>query len=195
MSTGSALWQIFAYLRQQGARAVGLRHIGITTRLARLVCIAAERIRGDHDDGNGVEGRVCLDPTCRLIAVERRQLNIHQDQVWPMLGSRGNCLYAVFGFNHVVSGVSQKIAQDLSIVFLVLDHENSFGHARSTCCCSTLTGRVIEKVAPLPISDSTQMRPPCSSMIRRAMDNPSPVPPFFLVAELSACWNSSKILA
>ena len=32
-------------------------------------------------------------------------------------------------------------------------------------------------------------------MIRLAIDNPSPVPPFFFVDELSACWNSSKILA
>ena len=39
------------------------------------------------------------------------------------------------------------------------------------------------------------MRPPCISMIRREMANPSPVPPFFLVIELSACWNSWKSLA
>src|SRR5262249_1747393 len=105
-------------------------------------------------------------------------------------------LHAVLGLDHLEAGIGQKVAQDLPIVFLILDHENSLGHtfSRSACCCSTLTGRLIENVAPLPSSDSTQMRPPCISMMRRAMDKPSPVPPFFLVAELSACWNSSKIL-
>ena len=46
-----------------------------------------------------------------------------------------------------------------------------------------------------PSSDSTQIVPPCISTMRLAIDRPSPVPPFFLVVELSACWNSSKILA
>src|SRR5690606_31251902 len=61
-------------------------------------------------------------------------------------------------------------------------------------CCSTFTGTVNEKVEPSPRWESTQMRPPCISTIRLEIDRPSPVPPFFLVAELSACWNSSKIL-
>ena len=61
-------------------------------------------------------------------------------------------------------------------------------------CCSTWTGSVNENTEPLPISDSTQSLPPCISTMRREIDRPRPVPPFFLVAELSACWNSSKIL-
>jgi hypothetical protein len=51
------------------------------------------------------------------------------------------------------------------------------------------------KVEPLPGLDSTQMRPPCISMIRREIAKPSPVPPFFLVIELSASWNSWNSLA
>ena len=48
------------------------------------------------------------------------------------------------------------------------------------------------KVAPLPGLESTHSRPPCISMIRREIASPSPVPPFALVIELSACWNSSN---
>src|SRR3954464_6493155 len=61
-------------------------------------------------------------------------------------------------------------------------------------CASTWIGSVKLNTEPLPSSDSTQSLPPCSSTMRREIDRPRPVPPFFLVAELSACWNSSKIL-
>src|SRR5262249_34742190 len=129
--------------------------------------------------------------------VEQRQLDIHEDQIGPLLCCFLDCLDPVFCLKHLIPGVGQEIAQDLPVVFLVLDYENSPAHARarSACCCSTLTGMLMLKVEPFPTSDSTQMRPPCISTMRREMDNPSPVPPFFLVAELSACWNSSKILA
>jgi hypothetical protein len=43
---------------------------------------------------------------------------------------------------------------------------------------------------PLPGLDSTQMRPPCISIIRFEMASPKPVSPFLRVIELSACWNS-----
>ena len=48
--------------------------------------------------------------------------------------------------------------------------------------------------SPCRAPNSTQSLPPCISTMRREIDRPRPVPPFFLVAELSACWNSSKIL-
>src|SRR5215207_3427389 len=57
------------------------------------------------------------------------------------------------------------------------------------------TGISKAKVEPRPSVDSTQMRPPCSSTIRLAMLNPSPVPPFSRVLDVSACWNSSKMRA
>jgi hypothetical protein len=59
----------------------------------------------------------------------------------------------------------------------------------------TRIGSVNQKVEPFPGLDSTQMRPPCISTIRLAMESPRPVPPFFRVLELSTCWNSSKIFA
>src|ERR1700675_5016749 len=59
-------------------------------------------------------------------------------------------------------------------------------HADITCC-STVTGSVKENIDPWPTCDSTQILPPCSSIIRLDIASPSPVPPFLRVIELSAC--------
>jgi hypothetical protein len=53
--------------------------------------------------------------------------------------------------------------------------------------CSTTTGRLNANVEPWPTCDSTQIRPPCISMMRFDIASPRPVPPFFLVMALSAC--------
>jgi hypothetical protein len=58
---------------------------------------------------------------------------------------------------------------------------------RGSCCCSTVTGSVNRKVEPWPGADSTQIFPPCISMMRLEIASPSPVPPFLRVTELSAC--------
>ena len=57
-------------------------------------------------------------------------------------------------------------------------------------CCSTTTGSVNENVEPRPGCNSTQILPPCISMMRFDMASPKPVPPFLRVMALSACWNS-----
>ena len=67
--------------------------------------------------------------------------------------------------------------QDLSIILLILDHQNEPAHA-GLVSCSTVTGSVKEKVDPCPGLDWTQMRPPCSSTMRLEIVSPSPVPPF-----------------
>ena len=45
---------------------------------------------------------------------------------------------------------------------------------------------------PLPIRLSTQMRPPISPTNRRDMSSLRPMPPYWRVAESSACWKASK---
>src|SRR5262249_31986868 len=57
------------------------------------------------------------------------------------------------------------------------------------------TGRLTKNVEPLPRTDSTQIRPPCSSTIRLAIANPSPVPLLAFVMAVSLCWNSSNIFS
>jgi hypothetical protein len=54
-------------------------------------------------------------------------------------------------------------------------------------CSLTMTGSVKENVDPWPTIDSTQIFPPCISIMRFEIASPKPVPPFFFVTELSAC--------
>jgi hypothetical protein len=54
-------------------------------------------------------------------------------------------------------------------------------------CCSTESGSVKENIEPCPTTDSTQIFPPCISMMRFEIASPSPMPPFLRVIELSAC--------
>src|SRR5262249_44784536 len=130
----------------------------------------------------------------RLVAVHDRKLDVHQDQVRPARGDGGERLLAVLGLGELVAGVAEQIAQDLPVVFLILDHKDVPAHDCPTCC-STLTGSVNENTDPAPSRDSPQSRPPCISMMRLAMARPRPVPPFLRVIDESACWNSSKIFA
>src|SRR6516162_3005309 len=106
-----------------------------------------------------------------------------------MLCYGGERLLTVLRLDDLIVGTSQHVADDLAIIRLILDHQNTLAHPVSTCR-STITGSVKVNVEPWPGCDSTQIRPPCISMMRFDMASPRPVPPFFLVIALSACWNS-----
>src|SRR5262249_32164096 len=95
------------------------------------------------------------------------------------------CLLAVFGLSDLIIGRGQHIADNLAIIRLVLDHQNALAHAASTCR-STITGSVNAKVEPWPGCDSTQIRPPCISMMRLEMASPKPVPHFLGLTALPA---------
>src|SRR6516165_9935856 len=103
-----------------------------------------------------------------------------------MLCYGGERLLTVLRLRDFVVGRGEHIADDLAVIRLVLHHQNALAHAASTCR-STTTGSVNVKVEPWPGCDSTQILPPCISMIRLEMASPKPVPPFFLVMALSAC--------
>jgi hypothetical protein len=96
---------------------------------------------------------------------------------------------AVFRLRDFIVSGRKHVANNLAIVRVVFDHQNTLAHAASTCR-STITGSVKVKVEPCPGCDSTQILPPCISIMRFDMASPKPVPPFFLVMALSACWNS-----
>src|SRR5580704_15439782 len=186
--------QEFPDLCQQLARTIRLCDIGVAAGGTRFGLIAAQRVRSHDDDRNGFEIWVGLDAPRRLVAVEQWQLNVHENEIGALRLGRGDSRFAVAGFAHGVAGATEEIAQNLAVVLLILDDENSLAHGRPAWC-STRNGTVNEKVEPAPRLDSTHSLPPCISMIRFAIDKPSPVPPLALVCVLSACWNSSKIFA
>src|SRR5262249_48230328 len=159
----------------------------------RLTLVARQGVRGNSDYRNFLHSWIGFDAPGRLVAVHDRQLNIHQDQVRPLSLNGRQCFFAAFGFDQLISSVTEHIAKNAPVARLTFNPQDAFPHGSLTCR-STFTGIVNANVEPLPTSDSTQMRPPCIPMMRLAIDSPKPVPPFRLVAELSACWNSWKIL-
>src|SRR5262249_34314219 len=153
-----------------------------------------ERIGGDRDDRDRPQSRIGLDLARSGVAVHDWQLDIHQNEIGPLLCDCRQRLLAVFRLRDFVVGRGEHIADDLAIIRLVLDYQDAFAHAGSTCR-STTTGRVNANVEPCPGCDSAQILPPCISMMRLEMANPKPVPPFLRVIALSACWNSWNSLA
>src|SRR3984957_7738169 len=184
--------QEFPDLCQQLTRTIRLCDIGVAAGGARFGFIAAQSVRSHDDDRNGLKLGIGLDAPRRLVAVEQRQLNVHENEIGALRLRRGNPRLAVAGFAHGVAGTDQQVAQDQPVVLLILDDENPLAHGRPAWC-STRNGTVNEKVEPAPRLDSTHNLPPCISMMRFAIARPSPVPPLALVCVLSACWNSSKI--
>src|SRR6516225_4548487 len=189
-----SLLQVLANSRQEFARAKRFRDVVITASRSRLLFFATERIGGDRDNRDRSQRRIGLDPARSGVTVHDRHLNIHQDEIGPLLCNSRERLLAVFGFDNLIVGRGQHIADNPATIRLVLDHQNAFAHAGSTCRWTT-TGRVNANVEPWPGCDSTQILPPCISMMRFDMASPKPVPPFFLVMALSACWNSWNSLA
>src|SRR5215471_6556463 len=183
------LLQVLTNFRQQLARAEGLWNVVITARLARLLLLPTERIGGDRDDRDRSQSRITLDFASDGVAVHDRQLNIHQNEVRSLFRDSREGLFAVFRLGDFVIGSTQHVANDLAIIRLVLDQKNALAHDVPTCR-STVTGSVNANVEPCPGWDSTQIRPPCISMMRFDIASPKPVPPFLRAIALSACWNS-----
>src|SRR5262249_37026663 len=124
----------FAYFREQRARAVRLGDVSIAARPARLLLVAAQRIGGDHNNRDVHEIWISLEATGRLVAINQRQLDIHENEVWPLAGGKLDRLLPVLGFDHFESSVCKKIAEDLAIVLLILDNQNAFLHVCPACC-------------------------------------------------------------
>src|SRR5215475_12277331 len=136
-----------------------------------------------------------IDAARDFIAVHDRQLDTHENEIGSRFCHCCKRLLAVLGFRDFVIGASEHIADNLAIIRLILDHQNTLAHAAGSTCRSTMTGSVKANVEPWPGWDSTQILPPCISMMRFDIARPRPVPPFLRVIALSACWNSWKSLA
>src|SRR5262245_47786683 len=132
-----------------------------------------------------------LDLPRRVIAIEVRQLDVHEHEIGVFQARLDDALSAIHGLDHGVSGSGEEIAQDGSQVLLVLDDKNAFAHAALAATAARM-GSSMRNVEPRPIVDSIQMRPPCISTISLAMARPSPVPPLARVFELSTWRNFSK---
>ena len=83
------LGEVLPNFRQQLARAVGFRNVIIAAGCARLLFFAAERIGGDRDDRDRFQGGIGFDAARGGIVVHDWQLDIHQDEIGPLLRDIG----------------------------------------------------------------------------------------------------------
>ena len=56
------------------------------------------------------------------------QLDIHQDEIGPLLRDCFERPLTVFGLGDFVIGAGKHIANDLGIILLVFDHQNALAH-------------------------------------------------------------------
>ncbi len=71
---------------------------------------------GDGDNRDSLQHRVGLDAARGLIAVNARQLNIHEDEVRPVRCRRSQSCLTVLSFDDLEIGACEQIPQDLPIV-------------------------------------------------------------------------------
>src|SRR6516225_2963196 len=186
-------WDILANLSQECSRAERFCDVRVAAGLQRLGVVAAQRVGGYGDDRNLMECRIGFDPARGFVPVNPRELDIHEDEVGTLLLRYAHPIQPGRRFDDFVATGRQQVAQDAPVVLLVLDDQNPPTHHASLFRSATI-GREKENVDPFPTLDLTHMRPPCISTMRLAMERPRPVPLFTRVLELSACWNSPKIL-
>ena len=137
---------------EQLARAEGLCDIVVRTRRPRLRIVAAQRIGGDDDDRDVPEFGARLDAACRLVAVQLRHLDVHEDEVGTVRTGQADPLLAGRGLDQLEADARQEIAEDPAIVFLIFDHQDAFAHVgalRIAAC----TGSVKWNTVPRPSSD------------------------------------------
>ena len=67
-------------------------------------------------------------------SVEDGQLNVHQDEVWPLLCNGGECLHSVLRLHDFVVCAGKQVTQDLPIIFLVLHNQYALGHVGLARC-------------------------------------------------------------
>jgi hypothetical protein len=74
-------------------------------------------------------------------------LEVYQNQVWTLLRDRSQCLFTILRLKHLVTLTREHIPQNLSVIGLVLDHQDAFAHNMPPCR-STVIGTVKENVEP-----------------------------------------------
>jgi hypothetical protein len=116
------LGEVLSNFRQQLARTERFRHIVIAACCPGLLFFTTERIGGNRDDRDRSQRGIGFNPACGRVAVHDRQLDIHQDQIGPLLCYGGERLLTVFGFDNLIVSRGQHIADDLAIIRLVFDH-------------------------------------------------------------------------
>ena len=78
--------------------------------------------------GMGRQFGVVLQPLGDLQAGDFRQLDIHQDQVGPVLARQADRLHAALGLNGGVAVSFEQVVEELHVQLIVFNDQNRFLH-------------------------------------------------------------------
>jgi hypothetical protein len=187
--------------------AYGLAHAAQDAGLLALAGVAGDEGRGEHDQPGRGEGRLGVDGLGELQAVHPGHVHVEDGEIEGLAepgrfveGFEG--LGAALGAVHLHAPAAQLQAQDVEVGEVVVHHQHprafepgGGGFGRSAGLAARGRRSSMWKREPLPTSLSTPMRPPISSISRRLIASPSPVPPNSRVVEPSAWEKCSKIFS
>ena len=153
--------QQLADLGQNLPRAERFGQIPVASRRPRLGFVAGQRVRGDGDDRNMTQIRIGLDPPRRLIAIDDRKLNVHENEIRPALGRHCDALLAVDRLDQLEAGIGEQILR-MRRLFSVSSMTRISLLMPVASAPLTRIGTTMVKVEPTPTIDCTSMRPPCT---------------------------------
>ena len=107
-----------------------LGQIGLATALADALLVALHRKRGDGDHRDGLELGIFLEPFGHFETGHFGQLNVHQDQVGPVLAREVERLDAVAGADGLVAVRLQQVVEELHVELVVLHDHDGLRHSR-----------------------------------------------------------------
>ena len=87
--------------------------------------------------GNDPQILIVLEPFGDFKAGDFGKLDVHQDQIRPMLASKVERLDAVARTDRLVAVGFQQIVEELHIELVVFHDQDGFGHPRSLACPSS----------------------------------------------------------
>src|SRR6516164_7195921 len=105
-----------------------LRQIGLAAALADALLVAPHRKGGHRDHGNGLELRISLEPLGHFETGDFRQLNVHQNQVGPVLPGEIERLDAVARADGIVAVSLQQVVKELHVELIVLHDHHGLRH-------------------------------------------------------------------
>jgi two-component system response regulator FixJ len=195
------------HAQQRRKKHIGIKRLGqeiVHSRLEAPRFVLRESIRRHGDDRNLLAADHLANPPRRIQPVHVRHLHVHQYRRIGRPARRFDGLGAIACGIHGQSGRFQVQPRNLPVDRFVIDRQDALpGVALAQCRLGRARGKrrcrhfgpaspffrraVNQNVLPAPGVLSAPTSPPINSARRRLMANPSPVPPYRRVVELSAC--------
>src|ERR1039457_6052579 len=111
-----------------------LGQIGLATALADALLVALHGEGGNRHDRDCLELGIVLEPFGHFEAGDFRQLDIHQNQIGPVLAREIERLDTVAGADGLVAMGFQKVVEELHIQLVVLHDQDGLRHFPRPIC-------------------------------------------------------------